>query len=234
MHTFLAAFTIGLMGSVHCVGMCGPIALSLPGVGNTSRWTRFAAVWMYQLGRILTYLLLGGVIGLLGKGFFLAGLQSWLSVGAGVLLLVIVVGSISVEHRLVQWPWLSEQWLHLRRLLSRQLSRHGYRAHFYTGMLNGLLPCGLVYLAIVGAVNTGSVWQGAGYMASFGLGTVPLMTATALAGKVIRGQWRTKIYRLIPVFIALMGVWLIMRGLHFHLPIDFRFWQEAQDIPMCH
>ncbi len=234
MTTLWAAFTIGLLGSLHCVGMCGPIALALPAAGLADRLQRVWAVMLYNAGRIITYMLLGLVIGLAGKGFFLAGLQSWLSIGAGVLLLVVVLGAVSVEQRLLQWPWLSRAYMRLRGALGRQLSRHGMAAHFYTGILNGLLPCGLVYLAILGAVNTGSVAGGALYMAGFGLGTVPLMAATAFAGKAIQGQWRTRLYRVVPFFMAAMAVWLIMRGLHFDLPTDFRFWQEARDIPMCH
>ncbi len=234
MTTLWAAFAIGLLGSLHCVGMCGPIALALPAAGASARLHRLGAVLLYNGGRILTYMLLGLLIGLVGKGFFLAGLQAHLSVGAGLLLLLIVLGAVSVEQRLLRWPPLRTAYVHLQHSLRRHLMRHGLAAHFLTGMLNGLLPCGLVYLAILGAINTGSMWTGSLYMMGFGLGTVPLMAATAFAGKALRMHWRIRLYRLVPVFMAAMAVWLILRGLHFDLPTDFRFWQEAQDIPLCH
>lgn len=95
------AFLTGLLGSLHCAGMCGPICLALPmGEESGSRWWR---ALQYHSGRILTYVLLGTFFGWVGAGFRLAGMQSTLSVAAGVVLLAVALLSIDVDSRLAKW-----------------------------------------------------------------------------------------------------------------------------------
>jgi uncharacterized protein len=226
------AFTIGLLGSLHCVGMCGPIALSLPYQGK-ERWRSAANVLLYNFGRVVTYTLLGSVIGIAGRGFFLAGAQAYISIGLGVFLLIVALFSIDVESRLLRIPLMSRlnQWVKMQ--LGRLL-RGGRHRLFSIGLLNGLLPCGLVYVAVVGAVSTGVVWQSAAYMAAFGLGTLPLMLATALAGQFINMKWRIRLRKLLPVFLVAFALLFIFRGLNFDVPIEFRFWEDMQEAPMCH
>ena len=100
--------------------------------------------------------------------------------------------------------------------------------------MNGLLPCGLVYLAVVGAVATGSLVQGASYMALFGLGTLPLMMATALAGQFVPIKWRNQIKKITPIVLLVFGCLLIARGLQFEIPDQMRFWEIGQEVPVCH
>ncbi len=227
------AFTIGLLGSLHCVGMCGPIALALPYQGK-QRWVAAANVLLYNGGRVITYALIGLVIGTLGKGLFLAGLQTQVSIGLGVLLLLIALFSINVEAKLLRIPAFSKLNNWVKQRLSGLLRRHNRSSLFFIGMLNGLLPCGLVYMAVVGAISTGNVWQGMAYMSLFGLGTIPLMLATALAGQFINIRLRNRLRKLIPVFLIAFAVLFIARGMQFHIPDGFRFWEGSQEIPMCH
>lgn len=227
------AFSIGLVGSMHCIGMCGPIALALP--YQQGNWAhRTGQVLLYNLGRIFMYAILGSTIGLLGRGIFLAGAQTYFSIALGGLLLLAALFSIQVETQLLRLPLLRK----LQQWVSRQL---GGLMHTQTsgalltiGMLNGLLPCGLVYLAIAGAVASGSPLQGAAYMALFGLGTVPLMLATALAGQFIKPSWRSHLRRAVPLMLFGFGLFFIARGLQFHIPADFRFWENWENMPMCH
>jgi uncharacterized protein len=227
------AFTIGLVGSLHCVGMCGPIALSLPYQGS-GRLHAAGNVLLYNLGRVVTYSLLGLVIGLFGRGFFLAGFQAHISIALGITLMLVALLSIDVESRILRLPLMHQlnQWV--KQQLGRLLRGGGSGKLFAIGLLNGLLPCGLVYIAIVGAITAGSMIQGALYMALFGLGTIPLMLATALAGQFIKLSWRARLRKLMPIFLAAIALLFIFRGLNFNVPIELRFWEDAQNVPLCH
>lgn len=229
----ITAFTIGLFGSLHCVGMCGPIALALP-QGQQSKWASVWRMLLYNFGRTITYVLMGVVIGLLGEGIFLAGAQKWLSISAGILLIIVAIFSIPVESKLMRLSIIGQAYLWLKKTLAKFLGRNSRLAFFQTGMLNGLLPCGLVYMAIVGAMTMGSVSGGAAYMFLFGLGTVPLMLFTALAGNMVSLKIRNKLKKAYPFFIFSLALLFIFRGLEFHVPRDFSFWEAMQNMPMCH
>lgn len=216
-----SAFIIGLFGSLHCVGMCGPIALSLPG-------QRLSGPLLYNVGRVITYAILGVFIGLLGKVVFIAGLQSWLSIAVGVFLLLVVIFSINVEQKLLKLPWLSEAYVRLQTRLGRFIRQ---RNLLIVGLLNGLLPCGLVYMAVATAITMGSVGMSVLYMVFFGLGTIPLMLAVSLAGNQMQSRFRSGVRRMFPVLLTLMGLLLIYRGLAIDLPVDIRLWT---DLPLCH
>lgn len=224
------AFTIGLFGSLHCIGMCGPIALA---VGSQRR-----QIWLngllYNLGRTLTYALIGGVIGLLGKGLFLVGFQKTMSVAMGVALLLIAIFSINVETKLLKIPAFNRLIFKLKTSLGAWMKRQGIAGSFAVGLLNGLLPCGLVYMAVVGALSTGGVVDGMTYMALFGLGTLPLMTVATLAGNIASLRLRSFFQKIYPAFLVFFALLFLFRGLNFHIPGEFFFWEEMQYMPMCH
>ena len=211
------AFLVGLVGSAHCAGMCGPIALALP--LRSDIWVRrVAGGLIYNTGRVLTYVLLGAVFGLLGKGLHMAGFQRWASIIVGVLMIAFVV-----------IPLLFKQMPSLNTVLEGYSSRMigGFRALFRSssypslfgiGLLNGILPCGLVYVAVAGAINTGGVLPGMMYMALFGAGTVPVMLAVSLAGSMISLKLRIFINRMSPYVIVLLGAIIILRGLSLGIP----------------
>lgn len=229
---FWTAFTIGLLGSLHCVGMCGPIACVLP-MDEPTRWGAVRSLVLYNLGRMVSYITLGILIGLLGQGLFLAGMQKWLSVAVGAILLVIAVFSIPVERRLLQSPLTGRFYLFLKSQLARFLKNDNWGG-LKVGILNGFLPCGLVYMAILGALGAGSLGGGMLYMLLFGLGTTPLMFGTVLAGRRIglgAQRWLRKLY---PVFLAGLAILFILRGIQFNLPGGFTFWEALQQAPMCH
>lgn len=228
----LSAFLLGFLGSLHCVGMCGPIALALPRAEQ--HWGAVAGALLYNLGRILTYLLLGLIIGAFGRGLFLAGVQAWFSVLIGALLIVVALLSLNVEGYIKQIPLVYRLQNWVSRSMAKLLQREGLTTHFYIGALNGLLPCGLVYVAVAGAVLSDSWVQSALYMGGFGTGTLPLMLGTALAGQFISVNWRQRLRRLSPVLLGLFGLYFMARGINFHLPETLRFWEIGQEVPMCH
>ena len=212
----LAAISLGFLGSLHCIGMCGPIALALP-VKNRSFTGVFKTSLLYNLGRASTYSVLGFLFGVLGQGFALAGLQGPLSIGIGLVLLVYVLVTYYAgkgrENTL-----LTRALQPVRSHIAKLFNSHAGSSLFFIGLLNGLLPCGLVYLGIAGAVATGSALQGAAFMAVFGLGTFPAMFAVGLARNSISLRFRERARKLVPVFACAMALLLVIRGLGLGIP----------------
>ncbi|MFA6546059.1 MAG: sulfite exporter TauE/SafE family protein, partial [Limisphaerales bacterium] len=204
---------LGLLGSAHCAGMCGPLALALPATGN-ARATFLAGRVLYNLGRIVTYAALGAVSGLLGRGFVLAGFQRWISLAAGAAILV----SLFVSSRFaLSLPAVTAVgWL--KTALGSLLQKRSLDSIFTLGLLNGLLPCGLVYAACAAATATGHVLDGALAMFAFGLGTVPMMLGLSLAGPRLHTLLRFKLQRLVPASLAIVGLLLVLRGLALGIP----------------
>ena len=213
----LSAFSLGFLGSFHCIGMCGPIALALP-VQHLQGASRLGGILLYNAGRITTYALLGLLFGWLGRQFYLGGLQQWLSVVLGALLLLMALLRYRPGRRLGMEAHFGKLTAGTRRLLGMLLQRQRFSTLYAIGFLNGLLPCGLVYLGIAGAVATVHIYQGALFMAVFGAGTVPAMAALTASRQLITLQARNRIKRLIPVVIALMGLLLIVRGMNLGIP----------------
>lgn len=206
------AFLLGFVGSAHCAGMCGPLALALPGGGASSNF--FAGRMLYNLGRIATYALMGAVFGMLGQGAVLAGLQRWVSLALGVVILV----GLFISPRFANTVPMTRAVSWLKAALGNLLQRRALPAMFGMGLLNGLLPCGLVYVACAGATATGHVLSGVQYMAAFGLGTVPMMLTLSLVGTKLHFVLRFKVQRLIPVSLAIVGLLLLLRGMALGIP----------------
>src|SRR5215212_5062528 len=157
----ITAFLLGLMGSLHCAGMCGPLILMTPVVGNT-RSSFFASRALYHLGRITTYAAIGLLFGLVGKSIILAGFQRWLSFIVGVLMLLILLLAIPLKAQLTRIP------LAIKNLFGKFLRQRTYTSIFALGATNGLLPCGLVYMAATASTAAGSISSSILYMLLFG------------------------------------------------------------------
>ncbi|WP_282031825.1 sulfite exporter TauE/SafE family protein [Winogradskyella eximia] len=212
-----SAFILGLLGSLHCVGMCGPIAFMLP-VDRSNSFKKVSQIAIYHFGRLLSYSLIGLVFGLLGKSFYLFGIQQQLSIFIGVLMIIIVI----LPHKVIGKYNLSKP---LYRIISKVKSSLGKALKKKTadtfltiGFLNGFLPCGLVYMAVFGSIATGSLLEGSLYMILFGLGTIPLMTTAIYLGKFLNSTIKQRIQKAIPVFVVIIGVLFILRGLGLGIP----------------
>ena len=212
-----SAFILGLLGSLHCVGMCGPIAFMLP-VDRSNSFKKVSQIAIYHFGRLLSYSLIGLVFGLLGKSFYLFGIQQQLSIIIGVLMIIIVI----LPHKVIGKYNLSKP---LYRIISKVKSSLGKALKKKTadtfltiGFLNGFLPCGLVYMAVFGSIATGSLLEGSLYMILFGLGTIPLMTTAIYLGKFLNSTIKQRIQKAIPVFVVIIGVLFILRGLGLGIP----------------
>ena len=210
------AFLFGLLGSFHCIGMCGPIAFMLP-IDRQTRWRSIVQTGIYHSGRIFSYALIGAIFGLLGRGFYFFGLQQQLSIVVGLLMIL----SIALPKLFQRVP-ISKSILRftstIKNTLGSSLKKKDNPTFFTIGFFNGLLPCGLVYMAIFGALTSSTFYDGAIYMALFGLGTVPLMSAVVLLGNLTNYVNRRRIQRLIPVVVVVIGVFFVLRGLGLGIP----------------
>lgn len=212
----LAAFTMGLLGSFHCVGMCGPLALSLP-LKDDSVWSKFSGGLLYNAGRIVTYSLFGLLFGVIGKSVALFGFQQWLSIILGVLIIFFII----LPKRLSSFNnnnFVLNYFGKLRSSLGKLFSQKNYSSLFSIGLLNGLLPCGLVYMAAAGAVATGDIVNSISFMAFFGLGTLPMMWSIAFFGNYVGIGLRQKIRKAYPYMLMLMACLLILRGMGLGIP----------------
>jgi uncharacterized protein len=207
---------LGLAGSLHCVGMCGPLALALPGNPNRARF--IAGRFLYNTGRVTTYVALGAIFGLFGETLALAGLQRGLSIAAGVILLGWLVLRLRPGLFSSAQLWIPRLIVPLKTALAKQLRARSQPALLAVGLLNGLLPCGLVYLALTAAAATGTAADGALSMLVFGAGTIPAMLAVSLFGQTLHAGLRAKFQRAVPVFVAALAVLFILRGMNLGIP----------------
>lgn len=213
----ISAIVLGLMGSFHCVGMCGPIAIALP-LNNSNWFTRIFGSLLYNLGRAITYALMGAVFGILGEGLQLGGFQRWISILMGAIMVLAVVfpalfkGSGKLDKYLYGYN------ARLKKRFGVLFTQRSYSSLLIIGLLNGLLPCGLVYMALAGAIATGGVSSGALFMFIFGLGTLPMLLLLSLLGNVVSSSIKSKINKVIPYVIVVIGILFILRGMNLGIP----------------
>lgn len=236
MGILISAMVLGLMGSFHCLGMCGPIVLALPLHGNSVGQKIYGGV-LYNLGRTVTYGAMGALFGLVGQGLQLVGFQQVVSVIMGAAMIVSVMfpkifrNHYSLEQSAFRWIG------KLKKTIVEMFSIRSFQSLFFIGLLNGLLPCGLVYIAIAGAIATGSVTMGAGYMMVFGIGTLPLLLLLGVAGNVLSHNIRQRINSLIPILVVMVGIFFVLRGLNLNIPylsptrdrIEMRFEKSLEE-----
>ncbi len=222
------ALLMGLIGSMHCAGMCGPIAISLPyRVGMQTKEETFFKILVYNLGRIITYAFFGLLFGIVGKGFFTMGIQKWFLITLAVLLIIIAIFSIDVESKALKIPVIGKFNKKVKELLAKSLKNATIKSFLYIGILNGFLPCGLVYMAIVAAIATGGVLNSVLYMILFGIGTMPMMMALGYGGHLLSTRFRTFLRKLYPVFMIIFAILFLMRAFKINMmPEDFDFWMN--------
>jgi uncharacterized protein len=213
----IAAFTMGIIGSFHCVGMCGPLALALP-LSDHGLHAKFIGALLYNSGRIVTYSLFGLVAGLMGKSFAILGYQQALSITLGTAIILLVAMSKILPGRFKQLNVINNFFQKLRHLFGQLFFKQHQSTLFAIGLLNGLLPCGLVYLAIAAATAAGDIKSSVVFMAAFGLGTLPVMWSIAFWGNYIGINIRQKIRAAYPYMMLLVACLLIIRGMGLGIP----------------
>lgn len=211
------ALTLGLVGSLHCAGMCGPIAIALP-LAKENWLTKIIGGFLYNFGRILTYGILGALFGLLGRGIKLAGLQQWASIVIGVIMIVSVLFPVILRQKIKLGDIFTGYAGRLTGSFRILFKFHSTGSLLLIGLLNGLLPCGLVYIAIAGAINTNDVVMGIAFMMLFGLGTTPMLLGISVMGSMVSLSLKKRLNKVIPVFIVLLGLLFILRGMSLGIP----------------
>jgi uncharacterized protein len=207
----IPAFGIGLLGSLHCIGMCGPIALAIP-----LRSNKGLSMLVYNAGRIFTYASIGILFGLIGKGFVMAGLQQKLSIAAGAFIILMVL--ISFSSNIVRVPFYQKVIGNLKYRFTYLFQKKTYTSLFFIGVLNGLLPCGLIYLAAIGSLATGDPFSGSLFMIAFGLGTLPAMLSVGMLRNFVTPVLKLKINTALPLITIALGCLLIVRGMNLGIP----------------
>jgi sulfite exporter TauE/SafE len=213
----ISAFILGLLGSFHCVGMCGPIAFMLP-VDRNNTYKKVTQISLYHVGRLLSYSIMGLVFGLIGKGLNLFGFQQQLSIIIGVVMIIVILIPYKTFNKYNVSKPIYKVISKVKSALGAALKKKTSDTFLTIGFLNGFLPCGLVYMAVFGAIAGGNAAEGSLYMAFFGLGTIPLMTTAIYFSNFLKGAMRQKIQKAIPVFVVLIGVLFILRGLGLGIP----------------
>jgi hypothetical protein len=212
-----SAFVIGFAGSLHCLGMCGPIALALP-VPAGNRWVKLTGRVLYNAGRIFTYAALGLLLGWFGQSLSLVLSQQHLSIAIGTVMLGLILLPLQITQKLNVFAPVARLTGQLKKQFAVLFGQRSLTSLFLLGVLNGLLPCGTVYIALAGAVATGSGWLGTGYMALFGVGTLPVMLSVSLSGQWMNVKWRSQLSKVLPAFTLAVAVLLILRGLDLGIP----------------
>lgn len=210
----IPAFILGLLSSLHCIGMCGPLALSLP----KNNQNRFTGPLTYNLGRITTYSILGIFFGTIGKSLAWFGWQQTISITLGVIILLSITLPVFTNRIHFFKNAADKYMLQIRKGMSRFLFQSKPYSLFAFGSLNGLLPCGMVYMAIAGAIATGNSLNGTLFMALFGLGTLPAMWLLAFSGNLIKSEIRMAARKLYTPMMMIMAILLIIRGLNLDIP----------------
>ncbi|SFX50563.1 sulfite exporter TauE/SafE family protein [Cytophaga hutchinsonii] len=213
-----AGLIMGILGSLHCIGMCGPIALALP-IQTADKRMRLLAALFYNSGRAVTYSILGAIVGTLGAAFKIADLQQIVSIASGCMLVVLILAPFIFRKTASGKTWIAIPYVHaLKQSISGHLKQHTFSSLFVIGLLNGLLPCGLVSLTLIGSIAMEDVFQSSLYMALFGLGTLPAMVALIFTKNYIPASLKHLFQKAVPVFVCALGIVLILRGMNLGIP----------------
>ena len=231
----LTAFIFGLISSFHCIGMCGPIAMMLP-VDRENQAKKVTQILMYHLGRLTAYATIGLIFGLLGRGLYLAGFQQKMSIFIGVAMIAVILIPEKVFANYNFSKPVFKLISKIKATLGSQFKNKSYKSLFTIGLLNGFLPCGMVYVALFGAIAMQNEFYGVLYMILFGLGTVPMMSGVVYINSFLTIPVRNKIQKMIPFVAIIIGILFIFRGLGLGIPYlspsDMSLF--VQSSPNCH
>ncbi|NJY62031.1 sulfite exporter TauE/SafE family protein [Salinimicrobium sp. CDJ15-81-2] len=230
-----SALILGILGSFHCIGMCGPIAFMLP-VSRDNQVKKFFQIFLYHFGRLLAYGIIGLAFGLIGKSLNLFGFQQQLSIAIGALMILVIMLPVRQFQKYNFSQPLYRLIGKVKSSLGAALKKKTPDTFFTIGFLNGFLPCGLVYMAVFGSIAAGSLLWGSLYMLLFGLGTIPLMTTAVYFSSLLGGTMRKKVQKLIPALVVIIGLLFIIRGLGLDIPYlsPAEVTQEVTAASSCH
>ena len=231
---YYIAFSLGLLSSLHCLGMCGPLALASQGIFRDQKTAAWINAVLYNAGRVLSYMLLGIIFGLFGSLLAMTGYQKIISIASGVILLIIFAFSIQPDALLSRISLVKNAFNRIQQAFITWSKDRNYLSRIVLGILNGFLPCGMVYIALAGALSLQNSLGAMGFMLFFGLGTFPAMAGIMLAGKWFQSHWRMSLQKVYPAVSLLLGLYLIYRGIFSKTPLELNFIEALQNPVMCH
>lgn len=213
---FIAGLLLGITSNFHCLGMCGPIAMAIP-VDRTSTWSIISGILQYNFGRILTYSLLGALVGTIGITVETLGFLQWISIIAGIFMIVFAWRKWFSRLFSGHLPTVGIQGF-ISKSLGKVLATQTPFKLPMLGMINGLLPCGMVYIGLMNALLAGDPISSAYAMIAFGVGTIPAMFAVGFAANRISGNVRQKINKVVPFLLTFVGALIVLRGMNLDIP----------------
>ena len=225
-----AAMILGLAGSLHCLGMCGPLVSVLESVSLQKKWS--LSQTLYHMGRWTTYSILGIIVGSVGQGFATLGLQRWAVLLAGItMLLLLFFPSLS---RAIKLP-ASRLAQRLRSVMSAALRSQRHHHRFLFGMLNGLLPCGLVYTALAGSLAAEQAWKGGLFMLLFGIATTPALATVSQLTAWISGRFKAATTQRLKLAFSIIALLVLLRGANLGIPFfSPHFETQTKQMECCH
>lgn len=227
-----AALSIGLLGGMHCTLMCSPLMLGV--FRNQQLALGFAA---YQFGRIITYIILGLALAFVGESLSILGWQNGLSLLMAIFIVYFYV--IPSRYRFLNFINKIESipYQKVKNGFKKFIGKQDLISRFSIGLLNGLLPCGLVYLALLSSFATETIMDSIVFMAVFGLGTLPWIIGSVWAGKMTFKRLNGFTQKLKPVLALTLALFLFLRGMEvqfIHIPLpDLGQNQTEMQIPIC-
>ena len=225
----LTAILLGLASSLHCVGMCGPIIMNVPFL-HFER-SKYLAMGTYHCSRILVYSLLGVFSGSIGAAISLAGFQQWMSIVAGAFLLLLFF--IPKIKTLLEKK-LNSPVNKIYSSVGKYLFKPTFSSLALMGLVNGILPCGMVYVALVASTAAGSVGGSMMYMAFFGLGTLPLLLTCSIGISLLGNAFRNKFRTIAPYGTLIIGILFVLRGLNLGIPyVSPHFEEKTKKMECC-
>lgn len=209
----LGGLLLGLAGSLHCIGMCGPLVLILPFNAQT-KISGFFQSFIYHLGRVFVYVILGLLFGLVFQIVDLKYFEQYFSLGIGVLFLILWSKEKFFSHKAKTGGF----YQFVLTLFGKAMRLKSAFGMFLAGMLNGLLPCGLVYGALLAAFGTGTTWGAMQFMLGFGLATIPAMLFVFFAKSLVSLKLRQRLSQLLPWWLLILGIMFLLRGANLGIP----------------
>jgi sulfite exporter TauE/SafE/copper chaperone CopZ len=212
-------FMIGLLTSVHCVAMCGGINLSqcIPQSVKSSQEGGFSSLrpsLLYNAGRVISYTVIGGIVGALGSVLTLSGsVKGIVQIGAGIFMVIMGLNMLNV------FPGLRKLNPHMPRFIAKIVYAEKAKAAknnmspLYVGLLNGLMPCGPLQAMQLYALSTGNPLEGALSMFLFSLGTVPLMFGLGALSSILSKKFTSKVMTIGAVLVVVLGISMFGNGL---------------------
>ena len=205
-----SAFIFGLISSFHCIGMCGPIAMMLP-VDRSNEAKKITQIITYHIGKLTAYGTLGLIFGLLGRSFYLAGMQQQLSIIVGILMILVAVIPERIFAKYNFSKPIYRVITKVKSSLGQQFKNKSYKSLFTIGLLNGFLPCGMVYVALFGAIAMQSISLSVLYMILFGIGTIPMLTTVVYVSNLLSFSFRGTIQKTIPLVAVIIGMLFVKK-----------------------